>query len=184
MSRILAIDPGAERLGWALLEGPVKPEVLDSGILGLHREPKEEFQKYKLRLIKYWANLAPVLFAQTQPDIIVNETLPAVGGGNFIAATQSELAKTAITVIHTWAFYQGLVVAQVGATTVKAKIGGVKNATKAKVRNGVTAFFPELTFELKKESVSSPPVWDRSDAIAIGATYCGLDIKRDIIIQC
>lgn len=184
--RILAIDPGAERLGWAVIDrqdGGV-PKVHASGILGLERRLQknghakdEEYQKYKLRLIDYWVVKAPALLRDYGITKVVAETLPAVGGGSFIAATQSELAKTAITVIFAFAMKSLCTVIQIGATTVKTAIGGTKDATKARVRNGVIYFLPDFGPELKKETTGDKPVWDRSDAIAIGLAYYGLKIK-------
>lgn len=178
--RVLAIDPGAERLGWAVLDridGGI-PVLHASGIWGLSRKPKEDFQPYKLRLISYWSIKAPMLLRQNTGTRLISEILPAVGGGNFAVATQSELAKAAITVIQAFAMKALWTVEQIGATTIKKAIGGSKTASKAKVRNGVIHFLPDLKDELKTETTGSKPVWDRSDAIATGLTYYGLALKQ------
>ena len=178
MTRILAVDPGAERLGWAVIDCPYdefKPKVHDSGILGIHREPKEEYQPYKMRLIDYWAHKGAWLFYTYRPLVFVSETQPAVGGGSFIAATQSELAKTAVTILQAQAFERGLKVIQVAANSVKAYVAGKKDATKAKVRNGVIEKLGDeaIATLLKSETTGQKPVWDRSDALAAGVTYLG-----------
>lgn len=181
MRRILSVDPGAERLGWAVIDTPydeLMPEVRASGILGLHREDGEKYQVYKLRLIDYWAIHAPKLLSKHRPTLLVSETQPAVGGGNYIAATQAELAKTAITILQAWAYHSGLTVVQIAGSTVKKAIGGKQDASKAKVRNGVIPHVsPELGLRLKKQSVGKPAVWDESDAIAIGLAHLGLENK-------
>jgi len=179
MSRVFAVDPGAERLGWAVLDGCKGDfKLVDSGILALPREKRkngfdkdEEFQVYKLRLINNTTIKVAGLFHRYLPTVLVSETVPAVGGGSFIAATQSELAKTAITVFQAFAFSSGLLVFQIGATTIKKRVAGAKDATKAKVRNGVIEVFPEVKESLTKETTGKKPVWDRSDGIATGIAH-------------
>jgi Holliday junction resolvasome RuvABC endonuclease subunit len=180
MSRIIAIDPGAERLGWAVIDTENdEHRVVGSGIWGLARKPTEDFQPYKLRLIEYWVVKTPKLLREFPTTRLVNELMPAVGGGNFIAATQSELAKTALTVIQAFAIKQLVTVCQIGATSIKASIGGSKKASKAKVRNGVIEALddPELAAELKRETTGEKPVWDRSDAIATGLAHLGVKVN-------
>lgn len=172
MSKVLAIDPGAKRLGWAVLDDHHDDDVklIDSGILGVDRGDGEAFQAYKLRLINYFAQKVPVLLRKHLPTVVVSETQPAVGGGNFIAATQSELAKTAVTIFHAFAYAGSLKVIQIGASTIKKAATGDSKATKAKVRNSVIKVFPDIAEELKKETTGEKK-WDRSDAIAIGLAY-------------
>src|SRR3954470_4313696 len=101
MSKVLAIDPGAKRLGWAVLEETDKnkpPIYHGSGYFGVERggndgkENKEPYQKYRLRLVDFWIKQAPIMFNRYKPDVVVAEIVPPVGGGNFVVATQSQLA--------------------------------------------------------------------------------------------
>ncbi len=177
--RILAIDPGALRLGFAVLEEGAKnkpPKYVASGIYGLERggnkSKPEPFQQYRLRLIDFWIQAAPKLFESHTPDLVVGEIVPAVGGGNFRAATQSQLAETAITVVFVVAKQNGIPVEQIGATSAKRRIGGSKTATKVKVRNGVFKLMPET----ERYRVAWKRVFDTSDAFAIALTYLGYDI--------
>src|SRR3954466_5229517 len=105
MTRVLAYDSGAERMGWAVLEGDgeTAPTYINSGIERFARG-KKAFQLYKLNLIEHWTVVAPAQFVYYKPDAIVCETLPAVGGGSFVAATQSELAKASITTVMAMAY--------------------------------------------------------------------------------
>jgi Holliday junction resolvasome RuvABC endonuclease subunit len=172
--RVIGIDPGAERLGWAVVESGATPKEVAVGIYGLKRhgnEKKEPYHEYRLRLIEYWRVRAEELLNSFKPDIMYNEIVPVVGGGNFVAATQSQLASTALTVLQLEAFRQGIEVKQIGANTVKKNIGGGKKATKVKVRNGVYRLLP-TTERFKKEWVK---VHDSSDACAIA--LCGLGYK-------
>lgn len=190
--KILAIDPGAERLGWAVLEGDRSesienkpPTLVETGVFGLKRQvngsKKEPYQEYRLRLIDYWVKRAiDVLYAQQRdlplhsPSVLVSEIVPVVGGGNFVVATQSQLASTAVTVLHTVARQHQIPVEQIGATTIKARIGGTKKATKVQVRNGCFTIMPELK-EFKSDWTK---IFEVPDAIATGLTYLGFDNRK------
>lgn len=173
--RIIGFDSGAKRMGWAALEreGPKQiPTHLGLGYFGVEREvngSKTKYQEYRLQLIDFWIAKSPELFDRYRPDSIVCEIIPVVGGGNFVAATQSQLAATAITVVQVIAKQYGIPVYQIGATSVKAKIGGGKKATKVKVRNGIINIMPELE-QYRKEWTK---VFDVSDAVAIALAHWG-----------
>lgn len=169
--KLLAFDPGAKRCGFALVEDSNDGPIWNgSGILGLDRSSDEKFQEYRLRLIKYWTIEAAKLFKAYRPDAMVNEIIPAVGGGNFIVATQSHLAAAAITVITAVAYQNKIPVSQIGATTVKKNIGGSNKATKIQVRNGVYNLMPDLK---NKRKDKWKKVYDESDACAIALTKLG-----------
>lgn len=171
--RVLAFDPGALRCGWAIVsEGQGKYEYHDSGIYGLDRldSPKEPYQQYRLRLIKYWAHTSSWLYADNWVDGVVSEIIPAVGGGNFGADTQGKLAATVQTVIETMAHWAHLSIWQLAAVTVKKQVTGVGRATKPKVRDGVLTMLPELESR-RKEWTGKDAVWDEVDALAVGLAY-------------
>jgi len=179
---VISFDPGAERMGYAVLEQSKNKDIkkLGYGQLGVQRQRNkqnklEAYHAYRMRLIDFWLKEAPILIRSFTPDIVVNEIVPVVGGGNFVAATQSQLAGTAITIVQAVAKQYDLPVSQIGATTVKAKIGGGKKATKVAVRNGVFKILPELEVH-KKEWTK---VFDVSDAFAIGLTHLGCDNGRE-----
>lgn len=176
--RTLNFDPGAERCGWAVLEGDGKtpPIYVESGVVKCKRKDKEEFQEYKLRLEEYWAYFTPALLNKYLPDKVTNETVPAVGGGNFIPATQSELAKAVITAVHVIAYDRQYSVDQIAAVTIKKRIGGKKSATKVAVRNGVIVFLPEL-LPRKFQWQAGKEGFDEPDAIATGLAYLGYDMR-------
>lgn len=178
--RLLAFDSGAERMGWCALERDAKrfkskPPVANGlGYFGVPRQPnksskKIDFQPYRLSLLDLWIEQAPILFERYEPDEIVSEIIPPVGGGNFVVATQSHLALCAITCVQTVAKQYAIPVRQIGATTVKKYIGGNKEATKVAVRNGVFRIIPDLE-DRKKEWTK---IFDVSDAVAIGLTHWG-----------
>lgn len=171
---VMGIDPGAERLGWAAIESGKTPNEVAVGISGLKREDngkKEPYHEYRLRLIEFWRIEAESLLRKFEPEVLYNEIVPVVGGGNFVAATQSQLASTALTVLQLEAYRQGIDVVQIGANTIKKNIGGGKKASKVKVRNGVYRLLP-TTKRFEKEWVK---VHDGSDACAVA--LCGLGYK-------
>lgn len=172
--KVLAFDPGAERCGYACIK--MGPDYIGSGIVALARgkdgKKPEPYQSYRLRLIQYWIKETFHLIQRYEPDLIVTETIPVVGGGNFVLATQSQLAGTVATTIQAIAFLHGLPVEQIGATTVKKAIGSTAKATKVKVRNGVLKLLPDQSDRAKDWKT----VFDESDAIAIALTRLGYSI--------
>lgn len=176
MTRILGLDPGALRLGFALVESSWHDNyyrLYTSGIKGLARGDKEKFGDFRHRLIAYWVEEFGCMldgFERKGLDKIVSETLPAVGGGNFIAATQSELAKTAITTCQVIAYQRQVEWVEMAANTIKKKLTGNHKATKVGVRNAVISVFPELLPRKKELTVYA----DEADAIGtalVGAGY-------------
>lgn len=168
--RVLGIDPGAEHLGFAAIEkGEDGPKYVGSGVFGVKRDEKEKYQPYKLRLIQFWVKNTDYLLNSYQPDLLVSEIIPVVGGGNFVAATQSQLASTAITTIQAIAGLRGYKIEQLAANTVKKKIGGTNKATKVRVRNGVYRQLPEL----KVRGSEWTKHFDEPDAIAVALTRLG-----------
>lgn len=163
-------------MGWCVLESEgtkSKPPVSHGlGYFGLERQvngSKLPYQEYRLKLLDFWIETTPNLLESYRPDKVVSEIVPVVGGGNFVVATQSQLAIAAVTVVQVVAKQYGIPVTQIGATTVKTRIGGDKKASKVKVRNGVFKIMPELE-RFKKEWVK---MFDVSDAVAIGLTDMG-----------
>lgn len=82
---------------------------------------------------------------------------------------QAYLALSVLSAIQGMAMEKSFKVEQIGATTVKAAIGGSNKATKVRVRNGVWEIIPSLQAKAKEWK----GVYDESDAIAIGLTYLG-----------
>lgn len=177
--RVLSVDPGAKRCGWAVIDDYDVTEYVASGIYGLKREENdkgkaEAYQKYRLRLIEFWVEQTNYLLDSYEPDVVVTEIVPAVGGGNFVAATQSQLAQAVATVIHAISVNRGKEISQVAANQAKRNVGGVKDASKAKVREGVIHFLPSLEYR-RSEWVK---IADEPDAIAIGLCAIGKKLEQ------
>lgn len=179
MNKCLGQDPGGKRMGWAIVANPhdrFDPVYVDSGVMGLirHVEGKnqEPYQEYKLRLVEYFAMKAEVLFRDHRPVAFANEIQPAVGGGNYTAATQAELAKTSMVVFQAAAFREAVTVKQFGSNTIKKAVTGDQKASKVKVRNAVIEYFPQLA-DRKRAWQTGPDKegFDEPDAIAAALTY-------------
>ena len=161
--KVLAIDPGAERLGWAVLQSG--PKYIDSGLL-TYKRIDIPFQHYRCELENYMWDGFTALIRTYHPDLIVNEILPAVGGGNFVG-TQSYLVNVVVSILHAVCISKVLPYQQVAARSVQSKIatkGKAKKISKVRVRNGVVAIFPEL----KPRIPDWIKVFDECDAIAVG----------------
>lgn len=179
INRCLGIDPGGVRMGWAIIGNPhthFEPKYVASGVLGLRRERDgenaEPYQVYKLRLVNHFTLKSQALLMDYRPVIVVNETQPAVGGGNFIAATQAELAKTSAVIFQSAGYAEGIKVVQVAANTVKKTVTGDSKASKVKVRDAVIEHFPGLSHrKVAWQSGKGKEGFDESDAIAVALTY-------------
>ena len=178
--RVLAFDPGADRMGFALLEtGPKEvmsgmDHIPSSGIKGVEKEEGESYQDHRLRIVEYWAHTANNFIELFKPDIIANEIVPPTGGnmGNIV---HRQKALTAITTVQVVAIQSGIKIQQIAASTVKKNIGGDGKATKVAVRNGVIKLLPS-TERFKPEWKK---VFDHSDAFAIGLTALGYKIDNE-----
>lgn len=175
--RVLAVDPGAIRQGIASLYTEGDTVHCDGfGVFGLAREDTEgnkiAYHEYRLKLIQMWLEKSEELLDQYKPEVVVSEIVPVVSSSNFVVATQSQLAATAVTVLQSVAYQHGCQVYQIGATTIKKKIGGHQKATKVGVRNGVIKIMPEL----QKHKKEWTKVFEAPDAISIGLTHLGYSV--------
>lgn len=170
--RLLALDPGAKRMGWAVFD---TSRYEASGVFGVEQE-KLTYQNYRLKIVEEFTIWMHRMVLARNPDILVSETLPSRGFNNM---AQAILAHTALTCCQSIAFdlSQTRQVSQIAAATVKTHIGGKVKATKVQVRNGVLQLIPELAD--KKSQWTK--VFDESDAIAVGLTYLGYDIRTLVV---
>lgn len=169
--RVLALDPGAKRMGWAFFD----PYYMDSGVFGVEQKSLT-YQDYRLTIVReftYWFHNKIVTL---HPDVVVSEMLPVRGFNNM---AQAILAHAALTCCQAIAFdlSQVLGLKQIAAATVKTHIGGKAKATKVQVRNGVLQLVPELVH--KKSQWTK--VFDEPDAIAVGLTQLGYDIRTLVV---
>lgn len=159
--RLMAIDPGAKRMGWAVINKEKgETHLVDSGIIGIDRKSNESYQKYKLKVIEYYNVKAKELLAWHRPDVLIAEIVPIQGFHN---AAQSLLAATAATVFMSVAVNFNIEIKQVAAISVKKKITGNRSATKVAIRNKVIELYPKLN----ARKAEFKTIFDETDAIAI-----------------
>jgi Holliday junction resolvasome RuvABC endonuclease subunit len=193
---VLGLDPGALNMGYAFLRRHGdKYQYLDSGIDGVTRLEDEGFQDYKWRLIHHWVTEFPhyLSFLNENADpgekvLIASEIVPAVGSGNFSVATQSDLAKAAITVCQVIAVLNGFEWEEISSSTVKKAVYGMASkppkkkggkrgkVTKVNVVDAVCEALPGIKGK-RKEFVDAP---DQSDGLAVALTALGYKRPRPI----
>lgn len=146
-----------------------------SGIYGISwseaKKQKIKYQDHKLQVVQKHTDDAAYVVGSFEPDVVVSEIIPAVGGGNFAVATQNQLALVALTCWHTVATIYEIEIHQVAANTVKTKIGGSGKASKVKVRNGVLTLLPTL-YPRKQEWTK---IFDESDGLAVPLAWAGYE---------
>jgi len=169
--RVLSIDPGFTRLGWANLI--LEKGELSLGLTGIIGHPRtdESFNEYLDDGIAEIAEEFPVILSITTPELIFFENVPPGKLGS-----RSELNIAASTACKVLAFQWGIPWIGIGANTVKKELTGDGTATKAVVRNTVMELFPVLNQQHKevkleqkkaKEKATGIPQ-DLFDAVAIG----------------
>ena len=162
--KILAFDPGALNLGWAVIETKPELTLLGSGIIQTPKNPTESHSAYLDRMVTDTTAFAPYFLGGIDPDEIVTERLPAI-----LNNVQASSARIMITVWRVIACQHSYKWREVAANTVKLNLTGNGRASKVVVRNGVIATFPEL--EPRKKDLTKPA--DEADAIAIGIVASG-----------
>jgi Holliday junction resolvasome RuvABC endonuclease subunit len=171
--RGLGIDPGFRRMGWASVERYQNhPHYHLSGVL--HFPPVGKFQDERVQYIEELVPEAELILDLTQPEFVVNETVPAVGS---FGGVQMYLANVAVTVMQTMAVARGLPIRQIGANRVQSKIAvGRKGrkTTKPQVRNGVIQLLPELETR-RKEWTGKRAIYEEPDAIAVILAELGFE---------
>lgn len=175
MKKVLSMDPGATRAGWAILGqdaagyrkgAPVS--YIASGVTPQPRGAKQTFQNYRMELCDHWIDKAAYLIEEYEPTTLVMEIVPSRGAE---IMDQLYLVNVMATTVHVIAFEYGLEVVQVAARSVQAKIARRKpevKLTKPQVRDGVIDRLPELADHFK-----GVKVFEESDALAIGLWYLG-----------
>ena len=162
--RVLAIDPGAVRAGWAVLE---EGKYVSSGVVHTPRPQTEPFQEYRMRITKEWWEWGSTWILSTWPTVLVNEIVPYAPN---LTSAQIYLTNVMVSVLHAVAIRYDREIVQVSARTVQssiAKRGNSKGITKPQVRNGVLERLPELQPRLKDFT----KVFEETDALAIGLWY-------------
>ena len=167
--------------------------VHDSGYRSVPKKEDEPYGEYRHRIMDYWIHEFPYMVEQAQKAVspcelvCVSETIPAKGSGNFAAAGQSELVKTAITTCQVLAHQMGVQWREIASSTIRKQVFGKaskppknngkkrRKVTKVDMRNAVSHVFPHIV---------EGRVWlddlqpDEIDGIAVGLTAVGFNRRR------
>lgn len=157
--RILGLDPGAVRLGWAFVDTGDPLKLFGSGYLETQKYEGEKHSDYLDRLLlgsyAWWMEFFS--HPHCLPNAIYCERLPVV-----LKSIQGTSARIAISATRLAAHHCEIPWNEIAASTVKKELTGVGEASKVRVRNAVIEVFPELK-PRKYEIIA-----DESDAIGIG----------------
>jgi hypothetical protein len=106
--------------------------------------------------------------------VLITETVPSRGPE---IMDQMYLMNVQCTTLQAVAMTYGIKVVQVSARTVQSKLALRKKdvkVTKPQVRNGTLQLLDLPSH--KEEEIRKSKIFEESDALAIGAWYCGLKI--------
>ena len=173
--KVLGIDPGMKRLGLAVIEvnSDGKLILLTYGLINNPRQAETYGEYLNNSISEVLVDFSRFL-GLTTPDIIVSERVPP---GRLQAS--SELVFSAITVCKVLAYQWNVPWHDLAANTIKKTITGDDKASKAKIKNAVSARYPRLIEhhkELREEQKKAgdkvvglyPDVYD-----AVATALCG-----------
>lgn len=172
LRKIIGIDSGAKRCGFACLTNEWDYSLVWADAIGQEAEFTEKYGEHRRRLVGDWTNFLASLFDEWTPSMVVCETVPITGAAN--ASGQRLKALMVVVVAQVLCVQRGIVFTEVAANTVKLRVTGNGAATKPKVREAVIKIFPELE-PRRKEMVATA---DISDAIAVALTGAGYDCSN------
>jgi len=137
--RILGIDPGFRRLGYACVNAGESLSLETYGVVENTRLAATKFNPHLNSGIEHLAVKVPKLLHETDPGYIVAEIVPAGKLGS-----NDSLVIAAITTCKVIAYQFGVTWIDVAANTLKKELTGDGKATKARVKNEVLSLFPEV----------------------------------------
>ena len=168
-TRILSIDPGAKRFGWAVIDFDVneemmyEPSYVSSGCIGLDRNIDETYTVFKNRIIAFFVPEFGALLEEYKPDLVVFEYLPITDRIGQLG--QRVLAFAAATTAQVLCVQKKIEYKEIAATSIKKTLCGTMRATKTQIKKAVLEIFPQL--EPKKKEISP----DEADALAVGIAW-------------
>ena len=159
--RVLGVDPGLVRTGWALVTADGGTTVLDAGLIA--PDPSAPFEA---RLAQGFAAFAAVLGEQ-QPDLVVLEDIYTAPGHPKSALLMAHMRGVLCLAVH----QHGIALRSLTASTVKQRLTGNGRASKEQVRG--------MVFQLCR----LPPQRVRADVTdAIALAIAGLSQERHPLV--
>jgi crossover junction endodeoxyribonuclease RuvC len=178
--KVLGLDPGFKRLGYAgLEEKESKVELITYGVISNDRADLTWNQNLNEGI--EWISIElPRLIDRVKPHVIMAELVPPGKLGS-----NDSLVVAATTTCKVVAFQFGIPWQDIAASTIKKELTGDGRATKAVVKNAVFDLFPSVEMDhlnLKKEQKArgekaSGHPQDAFDALAISYIGCQLNGK-------
>lgn len=152
--RVLAIDPGTMRMGYAVLDAEPAPEADDYGVVPMRRDMPIEQRLYQLHT--HILNMIHVF----QPDAIAVED-PFVGRGERSFAKSALAIGQAQAVVLIGAASQGIPVHRYSPADVKMAVTDYGRASKEQVQQIASS----------RLGLAHQPEPDAADALAVGLCH-------------
>ena len=156
-TRIAAFDPGSRVVGYAIMECPTKPRIVEAGIIRLDASRGRLKQSLAGRLGALRAEIDGLLRLYGRLDSAAVEGVYSRFPGDALVLAQARgviLAGLGLARVR---------VDEYAATTVKKRVTGSGRADKAAVRAAVNLQYPEL---------GDRGPTDVADALALGLCHC------------
>lgn len=177
--RLMGIDPGMTRLGYATVNVGASIELISYGVISHPIDPALKFNAHLNAGIARLADSLPKLVYDSNVSTVTAETVPPGKLGS-----NDALVIAAITTCKVICHQFGINWLDIAASTIKKEMTGDGRATKARMKNQVLAMFPEVDEahkKLKKEQraegikASGFPfdVFDAISVAVVGANKLG-----------
>ena len=164
--RVLAIDPGTLRMGYAVLDGEPAPKADDYGVVPMRRDTPIEQRLYQLHT--HILNMIHVF----QPDAIAVED-PFVGRGERSFAKSALAIGQAQAVVLIGSASQGIPVHRYSPAAVKMAVADYGKATKQQVQQ----------IAISTLAITDDPPEDATDALAVGLCHLRHVTENDLVAR-
>jgi Holliday junction resolvasome RuvABC endonuclease subunit len=165
--RLLAIDPGFKRFGYAIFTD--EADLVAHGVYSPRERGKDEkYQNYLNSGLYDMYHWFGEFIEEYKITHIIAEIIPPISNkGNFGISPQLPLVISVIAVCKIMAYEDEIDWKDISARSVKTMIVGDSSASKAVIRRAVLAEYPEIQ---KDRKITDIP-FDETDAISIGMTH-------------
>lgn len=165
--KLLAIDPGFKRFGYAIFNEDA--DLLYHGVYSPRdRNKDEKYQDYLNAGIESMYHWFIDLLDEYKITNVIAEIIPPISNkGNFGISPQLPLVISVMAVCKILAYEDEVKWKDVSARSVKTMIVGDSSASKAVIRRAVLDEYPEVQKGRKLGDIA----FDETDAICIGMSY-------------
>jgi Holliday junction resolvasome RuvABC endonuclease subunit len=165
--RLLSIDPGFKRFGYAIFDEDAN--LIHNGVYSTRERNKDEkYQQYLNSGIVDMYHWFGDLLDEYKITNIISEIVPPISGkGNFGVSPQIPLVISVMAVCKIMAYEDDIEWKDISARSVKTLMIGDSSASKAVIRRLVLDEYPEIKRERKLTDIP----FDETDAISIGMSF-------------